>query len=88
MEPEMSRPDFFAEELDDGSQALVANDDNSSRAGSVHRREPAKKDEVPILQRRHHAEPRYTNNPEAQQCANALNQADQSTGWTTSRLGG
>ena len=45
----MSRPDFFTEELDDGSQALVANDDNPSSGGIVNRREPAKKDEVPIL---------------------------------------
>lgn len=80
MEPEMSRPDFFAEKLNDGPQALMANNDNPSSGGIVNRREPAKKDEVPILQHRHHAEPRYTNNPEAQQCANALNQADQSTG--------
>lgn len=76
----MSRLGCFTKQFDDGSQPLMADDNNRSGGKMLPRGEPAKQDEVPVLQRRDHAEPRYTDDPEAQQRANALNQVDQSTG--------
>ena len=80
MEPEPSWRGFFSQQLDDGSQPLMADDDNHSRRKTVIGRQPTKQDEIPVLQGWNHAEPGHANDPEAQQVANTLKQADQSTG--------
>ena len=79
-QPEAPRLDFLAQQLDDGSQAGMADNDHRARARVVRGWESTKQNEVPVLQRRRHAEPRDTNDPEAREGANTLNQADQSTG--------
>ena len=80
MQPEPSWRGFFPQQFDDGAQPLMADDDNRSRGRAVIGCQPTKQNEVPVRQCWNHAEPRDANDPEARQGANALNQADQSTG--------
>ena len=80
MQPELSWRSFLSQQFDDGPQPLMANGHNHSGRKPVISRQPPKYHEIPVLQRWNHAEAGHANDPQAQQGANPLNQADQSTG--------